>query len=833
MGVPSSACALALVLALLISLALVAGASEARAAGWTAEPVPTQSVPEPAGAEAVACPAADDCLAVGSAPDPLGTTVASLAVWNGTSWTAGPAPLPAGVASQLNAISCPSASACTAVGFYSNGAGTQLPLAASWNGSAWSIETVPLPAGATTGQFTGVSCTSGSFCQAVGAAGSTGMAEGWNGSSWTVEPVAGSPGAFAAASCSSPTACSAVGGSPSGTAPFAEHWDGSAWTAEPLAEPSSANVSALTSVSCPSDNSCFVAGTANDSSGDTLPLIEHWDGSSWQVSFNLPAGTRDAELLNAISCSSPSSCTAIGGYQISGEATVVQWNGTSWVLTRWPNPSVPVLEYTKIAGVSCSGPTACLAVGYDLALSWDGQTATWLDPATQPVVAVGLSNGAVACGAPGQCVAVGSYGPGLTATHSQGTTWTLDAPPLPSGATGSGLTSASCAGPTFCLAVGIYTLADFSTHPLVERWDGSSWAVQSAIDPPGPSGLSDNAFSGVSCVSPTFCVAVGQTGGEIAGQPLVEVWNGSTWAIVPAPAPAGATSADLRWVSCSSVTACTAVGSSVSNGGATTSPYAVRWNGTTLTPQAGAPDGPISCPTDNYCVAITIGSDTASVWSGGAWGPLETLPDLPSGSAPATYDVSCSSPTACTIAAGQGAERWNGTAWSAQQTAAPPPGNTYFLTEVSCPTDTDCTAAGSGSSATSAYNLAEEYSSGGCAQPPVITQQPSSLTVNSGQPATLSAAASTPAGCSAPTVQWQASSDGGKTFTDVPGATSATQTGTLPDSASGDQFRAVFANAAGTSTTNAATVTIVTPPPINLSGLLFALLLFLLLTGAL
>jgi hypothetical protein len=825
-------------LGLLISFALMAAASEARAAGWTAEPVPTQTAPEPVSATAVACPAANDCLAVGSVLDLLDDPTASLVVWNGSSWTAGPPLLPPGVHGQLNAIACPSASTCTAVGFYSNSSGTQLPLAASWNGSAWSVETVPLPAGTTTGQFTGVSCTSASFCQAVGAAGSAGMAERWNGSNWTVEPVAASPGAFAAVSCSSPTACSAVGGSPSGVSPFAEHWDGSAWTAEPLAQPSSANISALTSVSCPSDNSCFAAGTANDSSGDTLPLIEHWDGSSWQVSFNLPAGTRDAERLNAISCSSPSSCTAIGGFEISGEATVVQWNGTSWVLTRWPNPSIPILASRMIAGVSCSGPTACLAVGYQLALSWDGKTATWLDPVTQPVDAVGLSNGSVACGAPGRCVAVGYHGAplgvtygGLTAVHSQGATWTLDAPPLPSGTTGSALASASCAGPTFCLAVGEYNLADFSTHPLVERWDGSSWATQSAIDPPGPAGVYDNAFSGVSCVSPAFCVAVGDTGGPIAGQPLVEIWNGSTWAIVPAPAPPGGASASLRWVSCSSVTACTADGYSY---GTSDTPFGVRWNGTTITLQAGAPGGPISCPTDNYCVAIPIGNDTVSVWSGGAWGPPMTLPDLPSIGGVATDDVSCSSPTACTVAAGEGTERWNGTAWSAQQTAAPPPGNTYFLDAVSCPTETDCTAVGSGSAPGSAYNLAEQYGSGGCAQPPVITQQPSSLTVNSGQPATLSAAASTPAGCGAPTVQWQASIDGGKTFADVPGAASATQTATLPDSASGDQFRAVFANAAGTSTTNAVTVTIVTPPPpFDLTGLLFALLLLLLLAAGL
>ena len=96
--------------------------------------------------------------------------------------------------------------------------------------------------------------------------------------------------------------------------------------------------------------------------------------------------------------------------------------------------------------------------------------------------------------------------------------------------------------------------------------------------------------------------------------------------------------------------------------------------------------------------------------------------------------------------------------------------------------------------------------------PPAITTQPLDQTVNDGQAATFAAAAS---GSPAPTVQWQVSSDGGGTWTNVPGATSATLTFTASASQTGYRYRAVFTNAAGTATTNAAILTVNTPPAIT------------------
>jgi hypothetical protein len=97
--------------------------------------------------------------------------------------------------------------------------------------------------------------------------------------------------------------------------------------------------------------------------------------------------------------------------------------------------------------------------------------------------------------------------------------------------------------------------------------------------------------------------------------------------------------------------------------------------------------------------------------------------------------------------------------------------------------------------------------------PPAITQQPTDQTVIDGQPATFSAAAS---GSPAPSVTWQESSDGGATWSDIPGATSTTLTFTATAPQSGYRYRAAFTNSAATVSTNAAVLT-VDPPPVVIS----------------
>jgi uncharacterized repeat protein (TIGR02543 family) len=90
--------------------------------------------------------------------------------------------------------------------------------------------------------------------------------------------------------------------------------------------------------------------------------------------------------------------------------------------------------------------------------------------------------------------------------------------------------------------------------------------------------------------------------------------------------------------------------------------------------------------------------------------------------------------------------------------------------------------------------------------PPVVTTQPADQTVLAGCSATFGAAAS---GSPTPTVQWQMSTNGGTSWTDISGATSTTLTvSSATTSQSGRKYHAVFTNSCGSATTNAASLTV-------------------------
>jgi hypothetical protein len=92
--------------------------------------------------------------------------------------------------------------------------------------------------------------------------------------------------------------------------------------------------------------------------------------------------------------------------------------------------------------------------------------------------------------------------------------------------------------------------------------------------------------------------------------------------------------------------------------------------------------------------------------------------------------------------------------------------------------------------------------------PPAVTLDPTDETVSAGDPAVFTAATT---GSPTPTVQWQVSTDGGQTWTDITGNTSATTTTLIIGtdlSENGYMYRAVFTNPYGTATTTAATLTV-------------------------
>jgi hypothetical protein len=668
-------------------------------------------------------------------------------------WSLQAAPLPTIPNGQLSGVSCSSGSACTAVGYFTNSAGVGVTLAEVWNGTSWTIQRTPGVGGSSQSGLSGVSCTSTRACMAVGYVTSRArvgvtLAELWNGVSWTLRgspmPYGARGSSLSGVSCASRGVCIAVGSFTDHArlrVALAERWSGSRWTIQRIPTPAGARSSSLRGVSCSSAAACTAVGFASRRG----PLVERWNGSRWLMQRTPKAG-----ILNGVSCTSRKVCTAVGSF--AGATLAERWNGARWSIERTANPMPPSNNSNStysiangLNSVSCASARACIAVGssstdsqatggsgYEstttalLAESWNG--ARWAirrtpeaKPLGQDVTVIPELTG-VSCTSRRACTAVGPYAnaaalPVTLAERWDGASWTVQSTPNPRGEAGSSkggtLAGVSCSSTTACTAVGYFdTLANSFDNEvtLAERWNGVAWTVQST---PNPKAGTDNELSGVSCTSATACTAVGsfvnQQGNALT---LAERFDGRRWTIQRTPNPPGAGDPELSGVSCTSATACTAVGSYINNSNASDAPLAERWDGTSWTIQSTTPTSPggedavlnaVSCTSATACTAVGVSGDAltfAEAWNGRNW-TIQSTPNPSGRLVEQLYGVSCTSATACTAVGGplldSGlagvtlAEFWNGTNWTIQSTPNP---SGASLNGVSCTSATDCRAVG-------------------------------------------------------------------------------------------------------------------------------------------
>src|SRR5262249_51585309 len=134
--------------------------------------------------EAIACPGAGDCWAVG------GTSARGPALiehWTGGTWQ--PVPSPALPGAQLDAVSCASASACWAIGGTQSRTGAADDVLEQWNGAQWSLAAT-LPGGL---QPREISCPVAGHCLALGLRGGAAAAARYSGGRWTPAPAPAGP----------------------------------------------------------------------------------------------------------------------------------------------------------------------------------------------------------------------------------------------------------------------------------------------------------------------------------------------------------------------------------------------------------------------------------------------------------------------------------------------------------------------------------------------------------------------------------------------------------------------------------------------------------------
>jgi hypothetical protein len=267
----------------------------------------------------------------------------------------------------------------------------------------------------------------------------------------------------------------------------------------------------------------------------------------------------------------------------------------------------------------------------------------------------------------------------------------------------------SCVSGSFCMAVGGFVRPG-NRVVLAEAWNGARWRVVRSAQTAG-------FLDAVSCTSVSFCMAVGEAGAA-AGHPLAEAWNGRAWHLMNMSGDScGSFFCLLYGVSCPRAQDCMAVGTYTNHAGTVVQGKALKWNGRTwrnTIPRSLAQNtdlAMISCPGTSSCLAV---GQKAIAWNGSSWRQL---------AAPAALwvrSLSCPRPHRCMLVGGQGygshpatAQAWNGTTWRRLRPVQPGK-SARVLFSVSCWRRTACMAVGSystmpTSSSGDALTLAERW----------------------------------------------------------------------------------------------------------------------------
>ena len=346
------------------------------------------------------------------------------------SWTVVPTPsVTSGYDVMLFGVSCTSTSFCVAVGRYiANSDNTPQTVIETWDGSKWSLTLGVDASPSEPNGLSGVSCTSTSFCVAVGA--------------------------FSTGPLANPTYQTLI-----------ETWNGITWSVTTSPDVSQADREGLSSISCASSSRCVAVGSYDNSAGTAQTLIETWNGSTWSITQSPDPSTSNDAVLVSVSCYDANQCIAIGHYNVPGvfQTLIETWNGSTWSITQSPDPSTS--QNAVLIGVSCASISGCTAVGWYYNSAGISQTLieTW-----------------------------------------NGSTWSITQSPDTSASQLNALYTVSCSSSKSCVAAGDYESGGSQT--LIESYDGVSWSITTS--PNSSSGI-DSGLSGVTCASSSSCVAVG------------------------------------------------------------------------------------------------------------------------------------------------------------------------------------------------------------------------------------------------------------------------------------------------------------------------------------
>ncbi len=440
---------------------------------------------------------------VAATPPPPPPAGPASPAWGHAEQAPGIATLDHSGAGALEAVACPAKGACSAGGFYFDGASKkqQAFVIGETSGLWGTAQDVPLVPQLNTDGSADVLTVA---CLAAGECGASGFYSDPTG----LEGFLGSE----------------VGGT----------WDGS------IELPGSGGDARIDAEACPAFARCVIGGYITDAHGDRQPFVDEQSGT-WPtavpVAGNLNKGSLSA--VTSLSCTSLGTCAASGFYTDAKggrQAFVISQAHGDWGPMREVAGSLNKGENAQVNQVSC-GVSAkldsiitCAAAGFYTTSSGQGQafTAIMADGKWGPAVQVpgsALNKGgfaeltSVSCPAAGNCSAGGSYALSKTSTQpfvmtEKNGTWGK-AVAVPGSATlntGENMfvTEVSCVSPGKCSATGDFHTSKHSQGVWVASQKGGTWGPAGTI--PGLSALATGGqaeVNGLSCATPGSCGLVG------------------------------------------------------------------------------------------------------------------------------------------------------------------------------------------------------------------------------------------------------------------------------------------------------------------------------------
>ena len=348
---------------------------------WTLESPPSPKAASTSYLSDVSCPSTSVCLAVGHSSANEGESLAE--AWNGKEWSLinyakGRSPID---------VSC-QGTVCWVVG--TQGSANEVLVEryeyeewgegeSEWWGGLYTAHKPIVPEGAANLHLNAISCTSASECTAVGyyeKSGKHALAEHLTSTGWSLQTTPALTGAVLEdVSCTAATSCTAVGyREPNGwqREPLAERLSGSEWSAlgvkaPPLSENSELKgyeeeekweYGWLTSVSCASSTSCLATGTYRNIEWEQFPLAQVYGGTEFSLT-SLPKLSQGSTLED-VSCASSVSCLAAGHNATGAAALALSYNGKEWATQAAITPKG---KTAWLAGVACPEALVCTAVG--------------------------------------------------------------------------------------------------------------------------------------------------------------------------------------------------------------------------------------------------------------------------------------------------------------------------------------------------------------------------------------------------------------------------------------------------------------------------------------